>query len=471
MTFTFSTRLARAVRADRLDAEYYLPRYLEVERELDAIETSPLTRLAVVSDGNHAAISWDFSAVPDGRYRYLRGQDLVGFFLGDRNPVYISKTSFDSMHASRIYAGDVLLTIVGTVGAVSLVSSDSPEMTASCKIAALRANSVRPEYLAAFLASNCGQAQVARLTRGAVQTGLLLADMKHIRVPRLGAIESDIANEVQRAWQLLREARQALRDARAWLASQLGYSPSEPVDEPLGYVASSSSLIARHRWDAEYYAPRFARHLDAVRRLKVVKDLVPVKTLLISITNGHTPLHHDLSVGEVDFVTAENVIDFEIDPGPKKRITMAQHELELKRTALRVGDVLFTIKGRVGDCAPVTHLRRKTNVNQDVAVLRLAHNVHPYFFAGWFNSDLGRPFVRQAVTGAINPFLGLGTLGGLKFPIVEQALANSVGAEIEAQVESAISREAEASNRLRQAIERVDGEVGRLSARPSGGSE
>lgn len=462
MATAYSTTLANIVRDDRLDAEYYSPRYLAIARELDAIETVPLTYVAAVSDGNHASISWDFSTDATDRYRYLRGQDLGGFFLGSRSPVYVSEASFDSMWASRIHAGDVLLSIVGTVGAVSLVPEESPDMVASCKIAALRpiANRIRPEYLAAFLSSVSGQSQIGRLTRGAVQTGLLLADMKHIRVPRLGSIEIEIADEVQGAWQLLREARSALDETKTWLPRELGYSDTGVVD-PRGWLSSHNSMVVRKRWDAEYFAPSFVQHEARVRDLPPVNGLLPLRSVLKSITNGHTPLHHDLTVGEIHFLTAENVVDFSIDPEPRKRITRAQHEFELRRTVLHDGDVLFTIKGRIGDCAPVINLRSATNVNQDVAVLRLKANVHPYFLAGWYNSALGRPFIRQAATGAINPFLGLYTLKNIWFPLIDESLMKSLGDEIESRVRSAIAKEAEATARLRQAIRKIDNNLKR----------
>jgi hypothetical protein len=467
MATTYSINLTSIIREDRLDAEYYSPRYLVVARQLDAVETAPLTYVAAVSDGNHAAISEDFSTDATDRYRYLRGQDLGGFFLGSRKPVYVSEASFDRMRASRIHAGDVLLTIVGhSVGAVSLVPEDAPDMVASCKIAALRplARRIRPEYLAAFLSSASGQSQVARLTRGSAQPGLLLADMKHIRVPRLGSIEAEVADEVQGAWHLLRAARAALEEAKNWLPGELGYSGNASTEDPRGWLASHNSMILRRRWDAEYFAPRFVHHESKIRDLPAVTDLVPMRLCLRSITNGHTPLHHDLTVGKVHFLTAENIVDFSIDHDPKKRITEAQHELELGRTILHDGDVLFTIKGRIGDCAPVADLRFPTNVNQDVAVLRLKTNVHPYFFAGWYNSDLGRPFIRQAATGAINPFLGLYTLRTLWFPLIDESFGKSLGDEIEARVRNAIDKEADATARLRRTIRKVDDEITRRSS-------
>jgi hypothetical protein len=370
------------------------------------------------------------------------------------------------LKASRILPGDVLLSIVGTVGALSLVPADSPEMTGSCKIATLRPKGhvVRPEYLAAFLASRYGQNQIERLTRGAVQTGLLLADMKHIRIVRLGELEDRIADEVAAAYSQLRGARAQIDHSREWLPRQLRFEP-RMFSGPSYGARPVAGLLRENRWDAEYFSPAYAEHRTAVEALPAVERLQPTQSVLKTLTNGHTPRYHDLTKGEVRFITAENIVDFTVDYGTSKRITLAQHSGELARTALSDGDILFNIKGRVGDCAPVAELPDEpVNVNQDVAVLTLKDDTHPYFFAGWFNSRLGRAFVEQAVTGAINPFVGLQTLRRLPFPVVAAGLQARLGDELRGIVESARVEESAAKRRLQSALEDVESRIAALAS-------
>jgi restriction endonuclease S subunit len=69
--------------------------------------------------------------------------------------------------------GDILLSIIGTIGAVSLVSTNQ-SATCNCKLAILRPKNQKSELIATFLNSEFGQSQIDRFTRGAVQMGLLL---------------------------------------------------------------------------------------------------------------------------------------------------------------------------------------------------------------------------------------------------------------------------------------------------------
>lgn len=119
----------------RIDSEYYRSEYLQQEQQLANASLVTLEQVAVVSDGNHLSISENF--VEKG-VRYLRGQDLNDFFISDKNPAYISHENYELLTRSHIKTDDVLLSIVGTVGNIAVVTSKYSELTGSCKIAILR---------------------------------------------------------------------------------------------------------------------------------------------------------------------------------------------------------------------------------------------------------------------------------------------------------------------------------------------
>lgn len=129
--------------------------------------------------------------------------------------------------------------------------------------------------------------------------------------------------------------------------------------------------------------------------------------------------------------------DFHLDFGTDKRILQLHHETELARTALRNGDVLVTIKGKVGNCAVVRNCPKAANINQDVALIRLKKGVHPYFFTAWFNSLMGKQLVEQRSTGGINPFLGLSNLRGMPFPVIAPKEHRRIGDLVQEKVENA----------------------------------
>ncbi|MFH1863749.1 MAG: restriction endonuclease subunit S, partial [bacterium] len=166
--------------AHRLDAEYYQPEYLKTEDILGKLKTALLSEVCKITDGNHSKISEKFS---DSGVRYLRGMDLSDFFISDADPVYIPEEIYKVLKRSYIFQNDVLVSIVGTVGLISIIADQYEKLTGNCKIAILHCKDIDPWFLATFLACRYGQAQIKRKVAGAVQTGIILKDLANILIP------------------------------------------------------------------------------------------------------------------------------------------------------------------------------------------------------------------------------------------------------------------------------------------------
>lgn len=194
---------------------------------------------------------------------------------------------------------------------------------------------------------------------------------------------------------------------------------------PILSEVSFGGLPEDLRLDAEFYDPRYGEAMAALATSKPLR-IVQLGSLLSTLTNGHTPLHHDLTTGEVPFLTAEHVFDFRVNFDSDKRIRRSHHDGELKRTQLRPGDFLFTIKGRVGNVAVAEDIPGPTNINQDVALFRLGDAVPPYYLLAYLNSRVGKAFSQRYSTGQINPFLGLTNLRLVPIPLYSSNRMQSV---------------------------------------------
>ena len=170
-------------RTHRIDAEFYSKKNLLISALLKCKNVQPFTESFRISDGNHMSISESFceKGVP-----YYRGQDIHSTFIEQASPVYIDTKTFHHPHMKRSHLkrGDILLSIVGTVGKSAIVSTDA-DATCSCKLAIMRNSkkSVTPEVLLTFIKTEYGQNQIQKFKRGAVQTGLLLEDFDQLFIP------------------------------------------------------------------------------------------------------------------------------------------------------------------------------------------------------------------------------------------------------------------------------------------------
>ena len=224
-----------------------------------------MANLAVVSDGNHFTIS---DALVEDGIPYYRGQDVTDcFFAETASPIHITQEAYDRRHMRRSYLerGDVLLSIIGTIGELSLVASDGPA-TCSCKLAILRPRKIAPEFLAVFLRSEHGQNQIERLTRGAVQRGLILEDMDQLWVPDVAeGFEKRIAQLICCARTSQETTADKINEAEHTLLAALGLADWTPP-EPLSYAARARDAFAAGRLDARFFAPRIRALLDILGR-------------------------------------------------------------------------------------------------------------------------------------------------------------------------------------------------------------
>ncbi|KAM3115592.1 hypothetical protein [Phormidesmis sp. 146-33] len=348
------------------------------------------------------------------------------------------------MQNTELEAEDVLINIVGAttdvIGRAAIVASDFPKSNITQAMSLLRIQdkeSIDPYYLFSFLAGKYGNQQVRRIARPTGQYNLNLIEVGTFKIPvLLGDFQLHLRKLVNQSQKLIEQSKNIYKQAEELLLSELGLKDWQPIEDTIAVKRFSDSWGGCDRGDAEHYKPRYDQILDELNKLKPEK-IAHLKELLITITNGQTPLRHDLGIGEVKFLTAEHIDDFRINYNTEKRVTLQHHATELTRTHLVKGDVLLTIKGKVGNAAVVDNLDELVNINQDVALIRLVADIHPYYIAGFINSVAGKLLIQQTCTGQINPFLSLGNLRKVKIPLFKAELMNELGNAIQAKVESA----------------------------------
>jgi restriction endonuclease S subunit len=244
-------------RTNRLDSEFYKKKSLSIVELLRGINAAPLTNYVEVSDGNHMGISDKF--IEEG-IPYYRGQDIHNFFIEDAHPIYIDEDTYNSsyMHRSHLKKNDILLSIVGTIGEVSLVSKDE-KATCNCKLAILRPHDEkRSALIAIYLKTKYGFDQVDKFKRGAVQMGYLLEDMNQILIPDFSPDMGDvIARAIDGVKALTDRSNQQYASAEKCLLDAIGIDMSTITNGGVSVKSFAESFGTSGRLDAEYYQPKY----------------------------------------------------------------------------------------------------------------------------------------------------------------------------------------------------------------------
>ena len=440
------TELSSVVSFDRVDGEYYLPDYLDNQFMLSKIETVDLPKFFIVSDGNHLTVSKYFCET--GGVPYFRGQDVNDFFLKNASPARIPKRIYNSpmMRRSHFLSGDVLLSIVGTIGSLSLVPDTVGEATGSCKIAILRSRGAcSPYFLAAFLMSKFGQLQIKRNTRGVVQMGLILKDFSRIRIPVFSITEqNEIETIAKKAIKENRRSKELYNQAQHLLESELGLDKLT-FKKPVGYTARFSTVglseaLHAGRIDAQCFSPSavfYERCLHEHNQCDYLNHLVEAKI------KGRQ--QEETEKGSVDYCSIKHISGHEVT-GASKCLPTSDTPLATQN------NLLLAITGATIGKIGVVKRYNQLAFSGDLLCLKISQKIDPHYLMVVLDHTVGQIQFNRWITGSTNGHLAPRDVGRVLVP----RLDNTIETRIAELVEESLRKRLESEKLLDQAKSRVE---------------
>lgn len=153
----------------------------------NAITTVNLGEIADVKGGKRLPKGVNLIDIPNA-HPYIRVRDLNNALFASLTPnyAYVDKETQKSISRYIVSTGDVLISIVGTIGLTAIVDStlNKANLTENCvKVTNLK--HITPEYLLLYLRSQLGREAIAKGTVGAVQQKLPIKNIQAIPIPLL----------------------------------------------------------------------------------------------------------------------------------------------------------------------------------------------------------------------------------------------------------------------------------------------
>ncbi len=356
--------LSKLERTARFDSEFYSKENLVIDKLIHSKKVESIAQVTKVSDGNHMSISHNFieTGIP-----YYRGQNIHNYFIEESNPICINEETFNIgyLKRSHLQKGDVLLSIVGTIGGVALVSTNE-KATCNCKLAILRPQKINGFYLSAFLKSKFGQNQIQKFKRGAVQMGLILEDMSQIYVPILTDVfQNKIAFLIESSKNKSEISKQTYTQAENILLEEIGLQDFEPSKKPVNIKSFKDSFATSGRLDSEYYQIKYEQVVNKVKSK-------PFDTLsnLVDIKKSIEPGSKNYVENGLPFMRVADLSKNGLSE-PQKYISdffVSENKEKIKALKPKKGTILFSKDGSVGIAY---HLRQDYNGITSGAILHL----------------------------------------------------------------------------------------------------
>lgn len=393
--------LSEANKNERIDSQFFLPEFVESFNTVANGPHSILSDVAHITDGNHVKIAENFDNLEG--VRYLRGQDLgADMMLHDRNIVHIPESCFNALERSHIFKDDILVTIVGAnTGLIGLVYEPPEKLVANCKlgIARVEKNKITPGYLYAFLIGRYGQHQVLRSIRGGGQTGLVLPDLRQLRITRLSNdFESRINDVSFYGHSKAIESKRVYVNAQNILLSELGLTDWR-YKHRLTFVKNYYDTEQAERIDAEYYQPKYEEIVNAIKGYKggwdTLGNLVSVKKC-VEVGSGEY-----LEEG-IPFVRVSNLSPFEIK---EEKYISEKLYAAIKRHQPNKGEILFSKDATPGIAYYLNERPRKMVPSGGILRLKIrtdkADKVNNEYLTLALNSILTKEQVNRDVGGSV----------------------------------------------------------------------
>jgi hypothetical protein len=377
----------------RFDAECHSPALLAAERQIQALRTRPLSSVANVSDGNHASIADQFTA---SGVRYLKGAEASSFFIDDEDPTFIPLKVYEALSRAQVEQGDVLISVIGTVGPVALVSDKYEKLSCSCKLAILRPQLHSAACLAVFFTTSVGQKLIERRTRGSVQQGMILPDLRKFPIPDFSeAVVSEVDELVAKASTAAKTSVRLYPEAELELLDRMGWKQLIRKPTQTTFSSSLSEVSGSERADAEFFHP-FAKKF----RSNIAKEGAILGSMVSRFRKGTQPETYDPD-GEVIVVKSKNVRGRGIHFDSCERTSIAAWSDADARLA--EGDLIINSTGRgtLGRVEAVGSLPGQVVGSVDLILCQVdSKTVLPVYLALFLNSPAGIAQSERFQTGS-----------------------------------------------------------------------
>jgi len=244
----------------RLDAEYYQPFYTASLSNIKQRDYLRVKKLGVqVFSGPFGSFLKSESYHSSG-HPFIRISSISGVFIEREQLVFLDDFDFQRLSKFHLMPLDIVLSKIGTVGRLSLITDDIGVCAISENNIGIRfsqGTSQRAKsYLFLFLLSKYGQLQLTRMISGNVQPKLNIQDIENIILPaHMETIKWE--NIIKQVYFHHHYSRSLYQQAEQLLLSELGLQNCKPA-HTLAYVRNYSQAARARRIDAEYFQPKYA---------------------------------------------------------------------------------------------------------------------------------------------------------------------------------------------------------------------
>ena len=212
--YTIRTLANSLKESGRLDAEYYQSKYEKNEALLKNYKYGfcKLKDLIQRQSSGFAFSSDEYVDCSD--LVLIRINNIKNATLDMSNAVYLKNEAQNLSPKDKVYKGDILISMSGSIG-MSCVVRDDVNAMLNQRIYKIAIRGFSPDVLVVFLNSVCAKLQFERIGTGGVQTNISSSDIQNLIIPLLDSkTQEKIESKISQSFALKAKSKELLESAK-----------------------------------------------------------------------------------------------------------------------------------------------------------------------------------------------------------------------------------------------------------------
>lgn len=361
----------------RIDPEYYHPRYFRILDVLRHLNTVPISEVA-------KPIKRGFK--PDNnQYFYYIEISEVDISTGDVNAVKILSKEAPSRAQWIVKKGDVIISTVRPIrNAVALITEHENNFICSSGFAVLKPIKVSPEFLFTYLKTESIVQLFDRKTTATMYPAVSWEDVLSapIFLPD-NLTEKFVIQRVREAMRNLKKSETFYLRAEQMLLDKLGLDNFD-FSQPNYYRVPLNQAQEVNRVDAEHFQPKYDKliqHLKNKRKTAQIGDL-----LAEPIQKGLTPQYEP--DGDIVVINSQHLGRYALNFEATDRTTYNFWN-ENKKAQIKYLDVMIYATGAYIGRTNCYLEKHKASAGVDILLVRPNFTCNPLYLAVYLNTILG----------------------------------------------------------------------------------
>lgn len=394
----------------RIDAEAYLPIYIEIEKKIKAKKFTTIDNETIFFKKGIFDIKADCycnksnSAVP-----FVRISNLKNMTIDENDIIYIPKFENDKNLSTYLNKNDLILskTAYPACSLVTLNNCNTSQDTIAVK---LKKNSqLISHYLVLFLNSKYGYHQMKRWFTGNIQMHLNLTDGKGIIIPILDEkFQLLVKLLFEKSINYSEYSKNLYTQSEESLLKELELLDWQPKHN-LWTVKNFSETQNTERMDAEYYQPKYDEIINKIKTYRYGYNPLGAICLLIGHPSNPPYANNEEKV-KTFIITQKHLGDlFPNENFWEDEDALYTTEEFIKNNSkylLQNDDILLYSVGAYIGKTNIYNSNKKATLASFLTLLRPNKSrINPYYLLVYLNSLIGKEYTRRFQRGMAQQYI------------------------------------------------------------------